>query len=125
MSLTNFFRGISFLENTIDKVTPKVSFETFMESVGDTIDSEIRKNETNGMNFLGGKASFSFTRSESILIKVTVFYMKKDGTYSKCENTGEYPLYLLKEEAEEELQELMDETGKYVVEIDRPEDKED
>lgn len=125
MLLTNFFRGINVIENTIDKVTPKVSFETFMESVGDTIDAEIHRNAVSGMNFLGGKAIFSFTQSQRILIKVTVFYMKKDGTYSKCENTGEYPLYLLKGEAEEELRELMDETGKYVVEIERPEDKED
>lgn len=125
MSLTNFFRGLSVIENTIDKVTPKVSFETFMESVGDTIDAEIHRNAENGMTFLGGKASFSFTRSQSIMINVTVFYMKKDGTYTKCENTGEYPLYLLKEDAEEELQELMDETGKYVVEIEGPEDKEE
>ena len=44
MSLINIFQGMNTIENAIDKVTPKVSLETFLDSVGDTIDTEINRN---------------------------------------------------------------------------------
>ena len=120
MWLSNLLQGMNVVENAIDKAVPKVSFETFMESVGDTIDSEIRNSIAKGLTFLGGKAHFSTTPSDKVKIEVNIFYMKEDGTYSKYENTGEYPLYFLKEEAQQELYELMEETGEYVVEIQKP-----
>ena len=120
MSLINIFQGMNTIENAIDKVTPKVSLETFLDSVGDTIDTEINRNHEVGLQFLGGKAIFSLSEQNMIQINVCNYYIKKDGSCVKKENTGLYPMYLLKSEAREEMIGYLDENGEYILEIENP-----
>lgn len=121
MGIARIISKLSQVEEVIDKVTPKVSLDTFMESVGDTIDRLIIREKQVGLRFLGGKTHFSLSEdSEKIEMKVELFFSKPHGEFVKKETKGCYPISMLNQNACEDFMEKLKSEGEYVVEVDEP-----
>ena len=121
MGLMGIISKLNRIEGVIDKVTPKVSIDTFMDSVSDTIDGIIIKEKQNGSLFLGGKAHFSLEEDMNrILMQVELFYAKPGGGFVKKETTGTYPVNMLNQHAQNAFVSNLTEQGTYTIEVKEP-----
>ena len=121
MGLLGIIGKLRQAEAFIDKVTPKVSLDTFMESVGDTIDKVIIRERENGLRFLGGKTHFSLSDdADKIVMRVELFFARSQGEFVKKETMGSYPVNMLNSNAHEDFIELLQSEGEYVVEVEEP-----
>lgn len=121
MGLVGIISKLSQVEEFIDKITPKVSLDTFMESVSDTIDKFIIREKENGLHFLGGKTHFSLSESsDKVEMKVELFFSRAHGEFVKKETKGCYPVSMLNQNAREEFIEILQSEGEYVVEVEEP-----
>ena len=121
MGLIGIISKLDRVEKIIDKVTPKVSVDTFMASVSDTIDGIIIKERQNNLQFIGGKAHFSLSGDQTqIVMYVELYMMRKGGGFVKKETNGTYPTNMLNQDAHDSfVSELMTE-GEYIIEVKEP-----
>ena len=122
MGLLGLFEKMARVEDTIDKLTPKVSLDTFMETVSDSVDKEIlRIEQEQDMFFLGGKMHFSLVSDNKIIsMNAEMYYQTSVGRYQKIEKNGQYPVSMLNREACESLCGEIIEHGEAIVEINKP-----
>lgn len=121
MGILGIIGKLSQAEAIIDKVTPKVSLDTFMESVGDTIDKLIISERENGLRFLGGKTHFSLNDdADKVAMRVELFFARLNGEFVKKETKGSYPVSMLNQKAHEDFIAILQSEGEYVVEVEEP-----
>ena len=113
---------LGFLSNfhtVVDRFTPKVSLDTFFESISDGIDEFIKDAKKDRYHFLGGKTFFSLDDKRlHIIIKVQLFFQVPGAGFKRLESEGEYLFDLLKSEAKEEFYDCISDNGVYVVEVE-------
>lgn len=121
MGLMGIISKLNRVEEIIDKVTPKVSVDTFMDSVSDTIDEIIIKERQNNLRFIGGKAHFSLSGDQTrILMYVELFLVKPGGGFVKKETNGTYPISMLNQNAFDSFVSRLMEEGEYTIEVKEP-----
>lgn len=121
MGLEGIISKLSQAEKIIDRITPKVSLDTFMESVSDTIDQLILQEREKGLCFLGGKTYFSLSEDlYKVEIRAELFLIKPTGGVVKKETRGTYPVSMLNQRAYEELVAILQSEGGYIAEIKEP-----
>ena len=120
MGLLGIFNKMEQIEGFVDRVTPKVSFDTFMGSIGDTIDKFIIEQRTDGFQFLGGKTRFTLSEDQhKVLMRADMFFVK-NGEFLRKETSGTFPVNMLNRDASEFLLDNLMTDGVYVVEINEP-----
>lgn len=122
MGLLGLFEKMERVETLIDKVTPKVSLETFLETVGDSIDQEIKSTQQEeSVFFLGGKMHFFLSDDRrKIIMEAEMFYQNAAGGYQKAQRTGEYMVSMLNQEAVDDFVAQIVQQGEVVIEIREP-----
>lgn len=122
MGILSLFGKMVQAEEFIDRLTPKVSLETFMESLSEQIDGEIRRAEQEeNLYFLGGKMHFTLSPDgRELLMNAEIFYQTAGGGYQKAEKFGKYMVSMLKQDAYEDFLEKIVEMGEVVMEINEP-----
>ncbi len=119
--MLNIFGALLNLESTIDRFTPKISLETFLDSVGDCVDDFIIDKQIEGMCFLGGKTMFALDDDKAyILIHSELFFRETDGGFTKTENDGAFRYHLLKPESRDRFLEQIEDNGILVLEVSEP-----
>lgn len=120
MGILGIISKLRRVEEVMDELAPKVSLDTFMESISDTIDDLINQEKENGLLFLGGKSHFYLSEdSDKVEMKVELFF-KSRGEFVKKETKGCYPISMLNQSARENLVEILQTEGEYVVEVEEP-----
>ena len=122
MGLLGLFDKLTEAEALIDKVTPKVSLETFFNSVSDSVDKEIKRAEQEeGLHFLGGKMHFSLSNDDrNILMHSEMFFQTDGGSFQRIEKKGSYSVTMLNQDAYDRLVGEISQNGEYVIEISAP-----
>lgn len=121
MGLMGIISKLNRVEEIIDKVTPKVSVDTFMASVSDTIDGIIIKERQNNLQFIGGKAHFSLNGDQDrIMMYVELYMMRQGGGFVKKETNGSYPLNMLNQNAHDTFVSRLMAEGEYTIEVKEP-----
>lgn len=121
MGFDSIFHKLNYIEEVIDTVTPKISLDTFMESVGDTVDKIILDEKQNNLQFLGGKTRFSLNNgADAVVMDVELFFAKQDGGFVKKETNGQYPINMLNHDARETFVARLTAEGEYVMEVKEP-----
>ena len=122
MGLLGLFDKLTEVEDLVDKVTPKVSLETFLGSVSDSVDKEIRRAEQEeGLFFLGGKMHISLSNDgRNILMRSEMFLQTSGGSFQKMEKSGSYPATMLNQDAYDSLVEEISQQGECILEISAP-----
>ena len=121
MNFLGILGKLSRAEEAIDKITPKVSLDTFMESVGDTVDKLINREKESGLRFLGGKTHFTLGEdAERVEMRVELFLARSQGDFVKKEARGSYSVSMLNQDARESLMGTLQLEGEYVVEVEEP-----
>ena len=121
MGLIGILNRLNQVEEIIDRVTPKVSVDTFMSSVSDTLDKIIINEKSNNLKFIGGKTYFSLNEDASkILMHVEMFFSKSGGGFVKKETDGTYPVSMLNQSAHETFVSRLMSDGEYTIEVKEP-----
>lgn len=121
MGLIGILNRLNQVEEIIDRVTPKVSVDTFMSSVSDTLDDFIINERKNNLDFIGGKTHFSLNEDASkILMRVELFFAKRNGGFTKKETNGTYPVSMLNQNAYETFVSKLMSEGECTIEVKEP-----
>lgn len=117
--LGSVFSFLSRINSFIDRYTPKVSLDTFFESVSDGIDDYIGQAREERYYFIGGKTFFSLDENEhNIIIRIQLYFQVPGEGFKKIENEGEYFFDLLNDESKSRFYELVSDYGEYIVEVE-------
>lgn len=117
----SWLHNLNCIENVVDILLPKISLNTFFVSVSDNIDAQIRLQENEGREFVGGKSFFSLSMDEKdIVIKVEVYYISQEKECRKQEFSGRFLLGRLHSIDQQKFKDMLSKSGKICFEISEP-----
>lgn len=111
-----------YIERIIDTLSPKVSLDTFFETISDGIDDIIRETiAEKSYRFLGGKTYFSLSSDKrQIDIYTEIYYMKLNKEALKQEFSGSFLYSRINSKDRVYFCDMIDEQGYICLDIKQP-----
>lgn len=118
--MDELFHFLEAVDHFLDRMTPKFSFEAFLEFLGGYYDQKIREHlEEADCIYLGGYCNLCVV-NDSLKIDTELYY-EEDGRYDKHCLLGKVPLKKFTRNAvEAEIQDII-ESGGWRISVEEPE----